>query len=301
MQEYIVTLIAKPVLNLLNPEFLDGLAVNLSQNNIIITKQTTLAHNEAYDYLLKANSQEMLSVIIEDFIKNLEIDFFVQDAQNKRSKKLLVADMDSTLIENESLDEIARAIGKYKEISDITHQAMSGNTMFEHSLTKRVAMIAGTDVSLVDNLFDTVIKIRPGVKTLANTLGKSGTYLVIASGGFTIFSERLCKEIGFDEHYANVLEVVGSKVTGQLIEPLFLSHDKLLVMKKIMQEKNLNKEDVVAIGDGANDLPMLDHIPLGVAFKAKDIVNQQAKYKIRHNDIDSLLYVLGFKKEEFIK
>jgi phosphoserine phosphatase len=301
MQEYIVTLIAKPDFNLLNAEFLNKFAVNLTQNNIIITEQTTLAHNEAYDYLLKANSEDILSKIIEEFIKNLEIDFFVQDTTRKRHKKLLLADMDATLIENESLDEIARAIGKHAEIAEITNQAMSGNTMFEHSLTQRVAMIAGTDISLVEKLFDTVIKIRPGVKTLAKTLGKSGTYLAIVSGGFTIFSERLCKEIGFDAHYSNILEVKGGKLTGKLIEPLFLSHDKLRIMQKIMQEQNLNKEDVVAIGDGANDLPMLTHIPLGVAFKAKEIVNQKAKYKIRHNDIDSLLYVLGFKKEEFIK
>jgi phosphoserine phosphatase len=221
----------------------------------------------------------------------------VSDSQ----KRLLIADMDSTIITCECIDEIADFIGRKAEVSAITERAMRGELVFEDALRERVALLKGMPVRTLERVFIDRVKLTSGARALVQTMRKAGALTALVSGGFTFFTERVAKMAGFDIHQANTLLIEDDVLTGKVREPIFGRAAKFDLLKKLMQERNLTAEQTVAIGDGANDLDMIKAAGLGVAFRAKPILAEAADAVIEHADLTAPLYLQGFFEDEIVR
>ncbi|MDX2073280.1 MAG: phosphoserine phosphatase SerB [Alphaproteobacteria bacterium] len=207
-------------------------------------------------------------------------------------KKLLISDMDSTMIHQECIDELADFVGKKAHVAAITERAMNGEMVFEEALRERVALLKGLPVEKLQQCFDERITAMDGAKELVSAFKASGGKAVLVSGGFTFFTERVARMLGFDEHYANILEVENGRLTGTVREPILGKEAKLAELHRQCKLLGCQPENVIAIGDGANDLPMLKEAGLGIATHAKPVVAAQVKSRINHGDLSSILYVL---------
>jgi len=228
----------------------------------------------------------------------LRVDVVCQPLHMRR-KHLLVADMDSTLIAQECIDEIAGVLGIKPKIAQITERAMRGEIEFEPALRERVCLLKGLDETALQTIFDEKITLTPGARTLARTMRENGARMVIVSGGFTYFTSRVAAAAGFDDHHANVLEITSGRLTGRVIEPILGQQAKLNALRDHRQALGLDREDTLGVGDGANDLAMLGEAGLGVAYHAKPIVAAKADARIDHGDLTALLFAQGYKRCEF--
>jgi phosphoserine phosphatase len=215
-----------------------------------------------------------------------------------RRKKLLIADMESTLIENEFLDDIAARAGIGPKIADITRRAMAGELDFAGALRERVAMLQGLNAELLDDVYAR-LQIMPGARTLIATMRRHGAVTAIVSGGFRFFAERVRARLGADLAEANELEVSEGRLTGKVREPIFDRASKLATLKRLADARGLSLAETIAVGDGANDLEMVRAAGLGVAFRAKPILADAASVAIRHGDLTALLYLQGYRQPEF--
>jgi phosphoserine phosphatase len=228
-------------------------------------------------------------------------DVVVQEAANRR-KKLFLADMDSTMIQQECIDELADYVGLKAHVAAITERAMRGEIAFEPALRERVALLEGLSVSVIEEVLRDRIKLTPGARTLIATMRANGARTCMVSGGFTHFTDRIAAMIGFDENRANSLTVVdGHKLAGKVAEPIFGRDGKRAALIELRNELGLAKDETMAIGDGANDLDMILEAGLGVAYHAKPKVAEAAPARIDHGDLTALLYVQGYRREEFVK
>ena len=232
-------------------------------------------------------------------LDRLPVDVVVQPAV-KRRKHLLVTDMDSTVIEQECIDELADAVGLRDQVSTITERSMRGEVAFEQSLLERVALLRGLDVAQAIRIVTGRITMMPGARALVQTMRAHGALAVLASGGFTLFTAHVAQMLGFDRHYANTLEIERGRLTGALKDPIFGRASKRKTLRAIRDELGLAPEDTMAAGDGANDLAMLEEAGLGVAYRAKPAVAAVARAKIEHGDLTALLYVQGFSHTDFV-
>ncbi len=214
-------------------------------------------------------------------------------------KKLLVADMESTIIAQECLDELAEFVGLRERISDITARAMRGELDFETALDERVGLLKGLDASVLQTLYDEKVTLIPGACELIATMRYNGAYCALVSGGFTFFTERIAKRLGFNTHQANTLEIIDNKLAGTVTKPVLGREAKLAALEHLRKELGLLEPETLTVGDGANDLAMIRAAGLGVAYHAKPIVAAEAQASIRHGDLTSLLYLQGYKKDEF--
>ncbi|MEP7030448.1 MAG: phosphoserine phosphatase SerB [Pseudolabrys sp.] len=227
------------------------------------------------------------------------IDAVVQQASNRR-KKLFLADMDSTMIGQECIDELADFAGLKAHVAAITERAMRGEIAFEPALRERVALLKGLPVKTIDEVIEKRITLTPGGKTLLATLRKHGGYCGLVSGGFTLFTDRIAKMIGFDEARANRLGIDGSALSGKVDEPIFGRQSKRATLIELRTRLKLATDDTMAIGDGANDMDMIAEAGLGVAYHAKPAVAAAAAARIDHGDLTALLYVQGYRRDEFV-
>ncbi|MBV9261912.1 MAG: phosphoserine phosphatase SerB [Pseudolabrys sp.] len=228
-----------------------------------------------------------------------DVDVVVQPSAN-RKKKLFLADMDSTMIEQECIDELAGYAGVKPQIAAITERAMRGEIEFEPALRQRVALLKGLPVSVVDEIIDKRITLMPGAKPLIATMKANGCYTCLVSGGFTLFTARIAKMIGFDETRSNRLVIEDGKLAGSVEEPIFGRTSKVDTLIELRDNRGLPREDTMAIGDGANDLDMIVLAGLGVAYHAKPKVAAAAATRIDHNDLTALLYVQGYGEDELV-
>jgi len=228
----------------------------------------------------------------------LGIDFNVVPAQNRR-KRLLIADMDSTIIPVECIDEIADLAGVKEQVSGITERAMQGELDFEQALIARVDLLKGIAVNKLAKLYEDRISLNPGARTLVQTMNTQGAQTALVSGGFTFFSERVARDAGFCSHQANILDVENNILTGNVVYPILGQQAKLTALKTFMKQDSLSVESVLAVGDGANDLMMICYVDMGVAYMAKPIVAQQAAHIIQSKNLCALLYLQGYKSSEF--
>jgi phosphoserine phosphatase len=228
------------------------------------------------------------------------IDLAVVDAKERR-KRLFLADMDSTVIEQECIDELAAHVGLRAEVSAITERAMRGEIAFEPALRERVAMLKGLPVGLADDLIERRITISPGARALVATMRAHGTYCCLVSGGFTLFTTVIARKLGFDEHRANRLAVRDGRLTGEVEEPILGRDAKFAALVELRERLSLPRAAVLAVGDGANDLAMLREAGLGVAYRAKPAVAAAAHVRIDHADLSALLYLQGYRRAEFTK
>jgi phosphoserine phosphatase len=228
------------------------------------------------------------------------IDVIVQPVA-RRSKRLLVTDMDSTLIGQECVDELAVVAGVGDRVAAITERAMRGEIAFEPALRERVALLAGLPESVIADVLEDRITLSQRACTLARTMRARGAYVIVVSGGFRQFTGAVGARIGADEDRANVLAIENGKLTGKVIEPILGPDAKLGALKEMAAAKGLALRDTLAVGDGANDLAMLKAAGLGVAYRAKPKVAANAEARIDHADLTALLYAQGIERKHFVE
>jgi phosphoserine phosphatase len=228
----------------------------------------------------------------------IDINLVAADAARRR-KKLLVADMESTIIEQECLDELAARVGLGERISEITVRAMRGELVFEAALKERVALLKGLDAAILEDIYASRVTLMSGAATLVATMRRHGAHCALVSGGFSFFSERIAARLHFDSQQANTLEIVDGKLAGSVRQPILGREAKLASLKRLTRALQLDACDTLAVGDGANDLSMLRAAGLGVAFRAKPIVAAAAAVRIEHGDLTALLYLQGYARHEF--
>lgn len=227
------------------------------------------------------------------------IDVIVQQAEG-REKRLLVADMDSTMITVECIDELADYAGIKPQIAEITEAAMRGELDFEAALDARVALLAGLDERVIAQCLSERVVDMPGAATLVQTMRARGATAILVSGGFTRFAEPVAERIGFHYAIANRLEIADGALTGRVERPIVGAHTKLDTLRAASADLGLPPEATLAIGDGANDLKMIGAAGLGVAFKAKPIVAAAAAARIDHGDLTALLYAQGIERADWV-
>ena len=227
------------------------------------------------------------------------VDVNVVRAEGRR-KKLLIADMDSTIINCECLDELADMAGLKPVIAAITERAMRGELEFEAALRERVAMLKGLDLDAIDRVYAERIRLNPGAKSLLATMRKFGAHTLLVSGGFSHFTQRVAKDAGFHGEQANDLLHDGAALTGFVSEPILGREAKLAALEKASRELGIEPEDALAVGDGANDLAMIQRAGLGVAYHAKPIVAAAAGASVTHGNLTALLYLQGYSDEEIV-
>ncbi|AXH94884.1 phosphoserine phosphatase SerB [Ornithinimicrobium avium] len=227
-------------------------------------------------------------------------DLVVQPAEGRR-KQLLLADMDSTMIEQECIDELAAHSGVGAQVAAITARAMDGELDFVESLRARVALLEGLATSVVDTVLAERITFAPGGPQLVATMRAHGGYTALVSGGFTPFTQAVAGALGFDEHRANTLAVDGERFTGRVVEPVVGREAKVAVLREMTARLGLTPADAVAVGDGANDLGMLRLAGTGVALHAKPAVAQQCAVRVNHGDLTAVLYLQGYVADSFAR
>jgi phosphoserine phosphatase len=229
---------------------------------------------------------------------DLPVDIVVQPRAFRR-KKLLLADMDSTMIGQECIDELADFAGLKAHVAKITERAMRGEIEFEPALRERVALLKGMSVGVIDEVLKTRITPTPGGRELVATMRAHGAYTCLISGGFTRFTSAVAAGIGFQENRANELLIEDGKLTGEVREPILGRAAKLATLIELTESFDLDDIDTLAVGDGANDLGMIGNAGLGVAYHAKPAVAAAAAARIDHGDLTALLYVQGYRRDEF--
>ncbi|MBO6508116.1 MAG: phosphoserine phosphatase SerB, partial [Roseibium sp.] len=211
-----------------------------------------------------------------------------------------IADMDSTMIRQECIDELAAELGLKDKISDITERAMRGEIEFEPALRERVALLSGLPVSSVETVLSSRITLMPGGRTLIQTMKANGAYCALVSGGFTHFTQAIANMIGFDENQANTLLEDNGKLSGKVAEPILGRDAKRARLEFLVAEKGLEFEETLAVGDGANDLAMIERAGAGVAYRAKPAVAEVADFRVDHGDLTALLYLQGYAERDFV-
>jgi len=227
------------------------------------------------------------------------IDIIVQPV-GRRRKKLLVADLESTIIENEMLEELADFLGLRAPVAEITRRAMNGEIDFIAALNERVALLRGLPESVLGEAAER-IRLMPGAATLIATLRRAGVKTALVSGGFTVFAERVAAALGFDRVVANRLDIADGKIAGTVRPPIVTGATKRDTLVSLAAEFGFGQDDTLAVGDGANDLPMLAAAGLGVAFHAKPAVAAAARWRIEHADLTGLLYAQGYEGTEICR
>jgi phosphoserine phosphatase len=222
----------------------------------------------------------------------------VAQAATGRRKRLLVADMESTIIENEMLDELAEELGLRERIAAITARAMRGELDFEGALRERVAMLAGLEIAALERAQEK-IRIMPGARALVATMRAGGAYCALVSGGFDYYTAIVRAELGFDYDQANRLGVRDGKLSGEVIPPILGRDAKRAALERLARERGIEVCHAITVGDGANDLDMLAAAGTGVAFRAKPLVAEAARARIDHGDLTALLYIQGYRRDEF--
>ena len=244
------------------------------------------------------NDNRQVAGQVRAALEGLPLDVVVQPAEGRR-KHLFLADMDSTMIGQECIDEMADFVGKKAEVSAVTERAMRGEIAFEPALRARVALLKGLPENIADEVIANRITLTPGGSTAIATMRKHGAYTALVSGGFTIFTQRIASMIGFDESRGNILNTAGGKLTGEVADPIFGRDAKRAALIELRTKLKLKASDTMATGDGANDLDMISEAGLGVAYHAKPAVAEAASARIANGDLTALLYMQGYTREEF--
>jgi phosphoserine phosphatase len=289
---FVVTLISNPLQAALTSSLVEQVAQVIEARHVY-----WLCDGVAADLLLPDHSHTVRSKI-EQVLIGQPIDIVIQNSETRR-KHILLADMDSTMIGQECIDELADLVGMKESVSHITKRAMNGEIPFEEALRERVALLKGIRKDIVSDVIARRITLTSGGATLVATMKHHGAYTALVSGGFTCFTDPIATLLGFDENRANVLEEENGAFTGSVREPILGREAKAIALSDICARLNKTPHDVMAVGDGANDLAMIKLAGSGVALHAKPIVAEQAQHQINFGDLTALLYMQGYRKSDF--
>jgi len=288
---YIATLVTNPAAPALDRAMVENLRNAWGGGDAI-----WLAVGEAAEFAMQDMPANRWDVWAD--LQAAGVDLIVQPADG-RTKKMLLADMDSTMIQQECIDELADVAGVGERVKEITAKAMNGELDFEGALKERVALLAGLPESVIAEVIEDRITFMPGGKALLATMKAHGAYCALVSGGFTAFTGHVAATLGFDENRANTLNVEGGTLTGTVGMPILGREAKVQALKEISARLGIGYDDVMAVGDGANDLGMLGIAGSGVALHAKPSVAAECDIRINHGDLTALLYIQGYAKTEF--
>jgi phosphoserine phosphatase len=294
---HVLTLIADPATATLDATVAEMARAAIVAAGAEASKPDWLAPAIACDIAVEAADPAATEAAARRALCGAPFDLALQPAAGRR-KRLLIADMESTIIRNEMLDELAEFAGIRDRISAITRRAMNGELDFVAALRERVGLLKGLDAAILEQAAAR-IAIMPGAAVLVRTMRAHGAYTALVSGGFHVFTDRIAAALGFDEDAANVLEIAGGRLTGTVAEPILGRDAKLATLRRVAAARGLDPADALAVGDGANDLDMIKAAGLGVAFRAKPIVAQAARIRIDHGDLTALLYLQGYRASEF--
>ncbi len=258
---------------------------------------TWLSPDEAAEFAVEMVPENRWDVWAD--LQKMRVDLVLQPAQGRR-KSMLLADMDNTMIGQECIDELADEAGVGEHVKDITARAMNGELDFEAALIERVGLLKGLDAGIIQRVFDQRITFTPGGKTLIATMKANGGHAALVSGGFTSFTSRVSDALGFDENHANTLLEADGMLTGDVGRPILGRDAKVQALETISARQGITPHDVIAVGDGANDLGMLHAAGTGVALHAKPVVAAECDVRINHGDLTALLYLQGYARDEFV-
>jgi phosphoserine phosphatase len=297
--EHVLTLIGNPEVQPLDGAIVQAARTTLTAAGALAKSEQWLAPDIAVDLPFQADAER--AVPITDTLRRalapFRADMAVQPAASRR-KLLLVADMESTIIKNEMLDELADFVGLRESVADITRRAMNGELDFAAAVRERVALLKGLPASVLDDAMARVT-ITPGARELVATMRVNGAFCALVSGGFGFFTSQVRRLLGFDFDQANQIEIADGTLTGRVREPILDKNAKLAALERLVTERGLPLSAALSVGDGANDLPMLKAAGLGVAYHAKPMVAAEAAVRIDHGDLTALLYLQGYKQSEF--
>jgi phosphoserine phosphatase len=288
-----VTLLTSPERRRLDPALVDSLRNAWGGGDAL-----WLAPDEAATFDMKRMPGNRWDVWAE--CQGMGVDLVIVPAEGRR-KRMLLADMDSTMIQQECIDELADEAGVGARVKEITARAMNGELGFEGALRERVGLLAGLNEDVIARVLEQRITYMPGGKVLLATMKANGAYAALVSGGFTAFTGAVARALGFDENRANTLLVDAGKLTGQVADPILGKQAKVDALEEITARLGLAEADVIAVGDGANDLGMLHRAGMGVALHAKPAVAAECDVRINFGDLTALLYVQGYAKSEFVQ
>ncbi|MEM9433594.1 MAG: phosphoserine phosphatase SerB [Pseudomonadota bacterium] len=288
---FIVTMLCNPVNPVLEPSLVNSLRMAWGG-----APEKWLQGGVAAEFEIAHQADNFQQVWFD--LQEVGVDLIVQPKPG-RKKKMLLADMDSTMIEQECIDELARAAGIGEKVSAITARAMNGELDFEAALRERVSLLKGLSSGIIDTVLRDQITLMSGGSTLLATMKQNGAYAALVSGGFTAFTTKIASELGFDEHRANSLVIADGKLTGKVEDPILGREAKVLALEEITARLGMSEHDVLAVGDGANDLGMLTRAGAGVALHAKPAVQDKANIRVNHGDLTALLYMQGYERAEF--
>lgn len=279
---------------------LDGASLDRASAALGGARPRLLSEGVAAEFDAGAGDPAALRAKLVEALQGAKVDVAVLPAEGRR-KRLLIADMDSTMIEQECLDELAGVLGLKEQVSAITERAMNGEIAFEPALRERVALLEGLPAAeTVSRVLANRITLTPGAKALVATMRAHGAYAALVSGGFTSFTSAIGATLGFDEHRANTLLEADHRLTGRVAEPILGREAKLAALKDLVAARDLAASETLAVGDGANDLAMLGAAGLGVAFRAKPAVAEAAHVRIDCGDLTALLYLQGYADHEIV-
>ena len=293
---FVATLVANPSNPVLTTALAEEAAAAVDASGLY-----WLADGVACDIALKDGANpDWQEALLRGVVGDAPIDVIVQNAETRR-KKLLIADMDSTMIGQECIDELAAEVGLKDKVAAITARAMNGEIAFEPALTERVALLKGLPLSVVGDVIEKRITLTPGGLELVATMKAKGYYTALVSGGFTVFTGPIAATLGFNENRANILLEMDGHLTGAVAEPILGKQAKVDALVDITTRLGISTADALAVGDGANDLGMLHLAGAGVALHAKPMVSAQVKIRIDHADLTALLYIQGYRKTDFVR
>jgi phosphoserine phosphatase len=291
----VATLIANPAQALLVPKLAEKAADAISAAGLYWLADGIACDLAIRDPMTAAEAETLLRGAVD----GQPIDVVVQVAETRR-KRLLLADMDSTMIGQECIDELAAEVGLKDRVAAITARAMNGEIDFEPALRERVALLKDLPIAVVDDVIAKRITLTPGGIELVRTMKAKGHYTALVSGGFTVFTGPIAARIGFDENRANLLLERDGRLTGEVAEPILGKQAKIDALVDIVNGLGITTQEAMAVGDGANDLGMIKLAGAGVALHAKPVVAAEAAMRIDHGDLTALLYIQGYRKSDMI-
>lgn len=291
----VATLIANPSNPALAPALAEAAAEAVNASGLYWLADRIACDIALADGTDAGSAESRLRAVVND----AAIDVAVQEAETRR-KKLLIADMDSTMIGQECIDELAAEVGLKEKVAAITARAMNGDIAFEPALIERVALLKGLPASVIVEVISKRITLTPGGRELIATMKAKGHYTALVSGGFTVFTGPIAEKLGFHENRANVLIERDGVLTGEVARPILGKQAKVDALIDISERLGISTAEAIAVGDGANDLGMLQLAGSGVALHAKPVVAEQTKIRIDHGDLTALLYLQGYRKTDFV-